>query len=264
MATKPVLVDLDFGSAAKVINLGTPVSAGDAATKAYVDALVEGLAWKDNARVAAGTNITVASPGATIDGVTMATNDRVLLRAQTTTTENGVYIFNGSATPMTRANDASTYDELESAVVTVDEGTGAGTTWRQSGVNGVIGTNAVTWGSFGTSAPAASETVSGIAELATQAETDTGTDDLRMVTPLKLATWSGRIKKFSQQIGDGSATSIAVTHNLNTRQLHVGVFQDSGTFDLVDCEVELTSVNQATFKFNTAPASNALRVTIIG
>jgi len=46
-------------------------------------------------------------------------------------------------------------------------------------------------GSGGGAAAAASESVSGIAELATQAETDAGSDDLRIVTPLKLATYSG-------------------------------------------------------------------------
>ena len=264
MASKPYLVDIDLGGIAKVINAQAPVAAADLTTKAYVDALIEGLAWKDNARVSTQANTTIASPGATVDGITMVANDRVLVRAQTTQTENGVYIWNGAAVAMTRANDASTFDELENAVVGVDEGTSAGTQWRQSAVNGVLGTNNVLWGSFGTSAPAASETVSGIAEIATQAETDAGTDDLRIVTPLKMATYAGRVKKFTQVIGDASATSIAVNHNLNTRALHVGVFQDSGTFDLVDCEVELTSVNQATFKFNTAPALNALRVTIIG
>lgn len=264
MATKPILVDLDFGSVAKVTNLQAPVAAGDAATKSYVDGLVEGLAWKDQARVSTQANTTIASPGAAIDGITMVANDRVLVRAQTTVPENGIYIWNGAAVAMTRTNDASTFDELESAVITVDEGTSAGTTWRQSAINGVIGTNNVTWAAFGTSAPAASETTAGIAEIATQAETDAGTDDLRFVTPLKLATYAGRVRKFNQVIGDASATSIAVNHNLNTRALHIGVFQDTGTFDLVDCEVELTTVNQATFKFNSAPALNALRVTVIG
>lgn len=264
MASKLFLVDVDFGGVAKAVNLQAPVAAGDAATKSYVDGLVEGLAWKDQVRVAAAGNIAIAGPGAAIDGVTMVANDRVLLRAQTAGAENGIYIWNGAAVAMTRSNDASTFDELESAITTVDEGTGAGTSWRQAVVNGTLGTTTITWQAFGTAAAAASETTAGIAELATQAETDAGTDDLRIVTPLKLLNYSLRIKKFSAVIGDAAATSIAVNHNLNTRQLVIGVFQDTGSFDLVDCEVELTTVNQATFKFNTAPALNALRVNIMG
>lgn len=264
MATKPILVDYDFGGAARITGLLDPSGAQDAATKAYVDAALEGLAWKDNARVSTASNISIASPGATLDGVTMAANDRVLVRGQTSQPENGIYIWNGAAVAMTRAADASTVAELRSAVITIDEGTSAGSTFRQSTVSGVIGTANIVWGSFGTSAPAASETVAGILELATQAETDAGTDDLRAVTPLKLASWSGRLRRFPQTIGDGSATSIIVTHNLNTRDVHAEVWQATGTFDKVDCEMELTSVNQITFKFNTAPGSNALRVVIIG
>lgn len=264
MATKPILTDLDFGGVAKIINLQTPTAPSDAVTKGYVDSAVEGLAWKDDCRVATQANISLASPGATVDGVTMATNDRVLVRAQSAAAENGIYIWNGAAVAMTRALDASTFDELEQAVVTVGEGTSAGSTFRQSTVNGTLGSTAVNWTSFGTSAPAANETTAGILEIATQAETDAGTDDQRAVTPAKLANWSGRIRKITQTIGDNSATSIAVTHNLNTRDVHCQVFQASGTFDLVDCEVELTSVNIATFKFNTAPALNALRVVIVG
>lgn len=259
---KPILTDLDFGTTARVINMQNPVNAQDGATKAYVDSLVEGLAWKDNVRVATQANISIASPGATIDGITMATNDRVLVRSQTTTTENGIYIWNGAATPLTRTLDASTYEELESAVVTVDEGTSAGATFRQSGVNGTIGSTAVTWTSFGTASPAASEASAGIAEIATQAETDTGTDDLRFVTPLKLATWSGRVRKFSQTFGDGSATAYTITHNLNSQDVHVTIRQATGTFDEVIAEVEMTGVNAITIRTNTAPALNSLRVFI--
>lgn len=261
---KPILTDLDFGSNAKPINLSAPTAAGDAATKAYVDSAVEGLAWKDAARVATQANLNLASPGATIDGVTMAANDRVLVRSQTTGADNGLYVWNGAAAAMTRAADASTFDELEQAVVTVEEGTSAGATFRQTAVNGTLGTTTVTFSAFGTSAPAATETTAGIAEVATQAETDAGTDDARFVTPLKLATYSGRLRKFSQTFGDGAATSYVITHNLNTRDVQVQVWQASGTYDLVDCEVEATSTTTVTIKTNSAPASNALRAVVMG
>lgn len=264
MAVKSVNTDLDFGSAGRITGLLNGVSAQDAATVAQLNSAVEGLSWKDSVRVATQGNVSIASPGATVDGITMITNDRVLVRANTSQPENGIYVWNGAAVPMTRAPDASTADELEQAVTTVEEGTSAGASFRQTGVNITLGVGNVIWATFGTSSAAANETTAGIAEVATQAEVDAGTDDARIVTPLKLATWSGRIRKYGQLFGDGSATSYAITHNLNTRRVHVQVYQASGTFDLVDCEVELTSVNQATLKFNSAPASNALEVTIIG
>lgn len=260
---KPVLTDLDFGTSAKVINLPAPTAAGDGANKAYVDSLVEGLAWKDDVRVSTQANLNLAAPGATIDGITMVANDRVLVRSQTTTTENGIYIWNGAATPATRSLDASTYDELEQAVVSVSEGSNAGSTFRQTGINGTIGSTAVVWASFGTSAPAASESTAGIAEIATQAETDTGTDDTRIVTPLKLATYANRAKRFAVNFGDGSATSYVITHNLGTLDVEVYVRETGGSVREAMVEIQHTSTNSITILTKTAPAVNALRAIVI-
>lgn len=261
---RKIFTDFDFQSVSKVTNLPTPSASGDAANKAYVDSLVEGLAWKGSCRVATQANINLSSPGATIDGVTMASQDRVLVRAQTTASANGIYVWNGAATPMTRALDANTFAELEQAVTTAEEGTSAGVAYRQDQVNGTLESSNINWVTFGTIAPAASETTSGIAELATQAETDAGTDDLRIVTPLKLANWSGRLRKVGSNIGDGSATSYTVTHNLNTRDVIVRVFPNSGQYDDVEVDVQRTSVNAVTVVFASAPAANAYRVVVMG
>jgi len=165
---------------------------------------------------------------------------------------------------MTRSLDASTFAELEQAIITVEEGTDAGTTWRQTQINGTVDSSNVLFTSFAAAAPAASETTAGIAEIATQAETDTGTDDARIVTPLKLANWSGRIRKVSSNIGDGSNTSYTVTHNLNTRDVVVRLFPNSGEYDDVEADVQRTGVNTVTVVFATAPASNAYRVVVVG
>jgi hypothetical protein len=260
---KKIFTDFDFQSVSKVINLPSPSSNGDAATKSYVDSLVEGLAWKDSCRVASQSNLNLSSPGATIDGITMASQDRVLVRSQTTTADNGIYVWNGSSSAMTRSLDASTFAELEQAVTTVEEGSSAGSTYRQDQVNGTLGSSTISWVTFGTAAPSASESTAGIAELATQAETDAGTDDARIVTPLKLATWSGRVKKYSVAIGDGSATSYTVTHNLASRDVQVTVYNAS-TYDEVITDVTHATTNTLTIVFASAPASNAYRVVVIG
>ncbi|HEY5444858.1 MAG TPA: hypothetical protein VIJ87_10390 [Pyrinomonadaceae bacterium] len=262
MATVLVRADHDYNSVSKIINLVDPTGAQDAATKAYVDTLVEGLAWKDSVRVKAPSNVTISSPGATIDGITMTTGDRMLLNNQTTTTENGIYVWNGAATPATRAADASTSSELEQAVTTVEEGTSANTTWRQQTVNFVLGTGSPSFVAFGTAASAASETVAGIAEIATQAETDAGTDDARMVTPLKLKTSPFVHKGFASSFGDGSATSYVITHNLNSLDVSVYVYENGGSKRQVVCEVQHTSVNSVTLLFSSSVASNALRALV--
>ena len=262
--SKQVLSDFDFNNAARIVNLPDPTLAQHPATKAYVDSAVEGLAWKDSVRVASTANLTITGPGATIDGVTMSANDRVLLKDQTTASQNGLYIWNGAAVSMTRAADANTFAELEQAVVTVEEGTSAGASFRQTAVNGTIDSTSVAWTSFGTSAAAATETTAGVLEIATQSETDTGTDDLRAITALKLNNWSGRKRKATATFGDGSATSFNIDHNFNTRDVQVEVYRNSGNYDSVLCDVTRPSVNRVTLTFAAAPAASAFNVVVLG
>lgn len=262
--SKKFLVDIDLGGVARVVGALDGVSAQDYATVNQLNSAIEGLAWKDSCRVASTANINLAAPGATIDAISMAANDRFLAKNQTAGAENGIYIWNGAATPATRAPDMSTAAEVEQAVTTVEEGTAAGATYRQTVVNVTLGTTTLTWTLFGTSAPAASETTAGIAEIATQAETDTGTDDARMVTPLKLATYVNKKLKLTNTIGDGSSTSIAVTHNFNTKALLAQVYRTGSPFDYVECDIQQTSVNQMTFIFASAPAAGAYTYVILG
>ena len=88
-----------------VKGLPAPSSAGDAVTKAYADALSGGISPQLSVRVASTGNLNLAAAGATIDGVTMATSDRVLVKNQTTTSQNGIYTY--SAGVLTRASDAN-------------------------------------------------------------------------------------------------------------------------------------------------------------
>lgn len=254
---------LDFNSQGSIINLLNATLPQSPATLAQVNSLIEGLAWKDNAVVATQGNISIASPGATIDGITMVAGDRFVARAQTAQTENGIYIWNGAAVAATRSLDGTDVNELKNAIVTVDSGTSAGVTYRQITVAGVIGTANIIWNTFGTAAAAASETVSGIAEIATQAETDAGTDDLRIVTPLKLKTSPFAAKRFASTFGDGTATQYTITHNLNSQDVVVSIRLATGTFAEVICDVEMTTVNSITVRFAVAPASNAMRAVIV-
>lgn len=260
---KSVVSDLDFGGVARPTGLPAPVSSSDAATKGYVDSAVEGLAWKASARVATQANVNLASPGAAVDGVAMAANDRVLVRSQTAPAENGIYIWNGAAVAMTRSADASTAAELEQAVVSVEEGTSAGASYRQTSINFVLDTGAVAWAAFGTAAGAASETSAGVAEIATQAETDAGADDARIVTPAKLAGHANRAKRYSTDVGDGAATQYTVTHNLGTRDVLVQVRRNSGNYDEVMAQVEVLTTNTVRVTFATAPTANQFRVSVL-
>lgn len=111
------------------ITVPTPTLGAQSTPKSYVDNLLAGLGWKNPVRAMSTANIVIATPGATIGGVTMAVNDRFALSGQTTASENGLYIFNGPAVPATRSTDADTGAELVNASFYVSEGTSADTQW---------------------------------------------------------------------------------------------------------------------------------------
>jgi hypothetical protein len=253
---------LDFGGARRIINLPDGTDPQHPATVAQLNAAVEGLNWKDSVRVSTQGNINLAAPGSTIDGVTMVASDRFLVRAQTTASQNGIYIWNGAAVAATRSLDMNSATEVEQATTTVEEGTDAGVTYRQTAVNVTLDTTSLAWTVFGSSVGAASETSPGIVELATQGEVNTGTDTTRAVTPATLAGSVWGTRKFNANFGDGSATSFVLTHNFNTFDVTVEVFRNSGNRDTVLAEVQRTSVNQVTIVVDTAPASNAFRALI--
>jgi phage-related tail fiber protein len=111
----------------RAVNGADGSAATDLVTLQQVQALVRGLDWKPSVRAASTGNLNLASPGASIDGVTMATNDRFLAKDQTTGSQNGIYVWNGAATPATRALDADSSAEVTSGMaVTSTEGTANG------------------------------------------------------------------------------------------------------------------------------------------
>jgi hypothetical protein len=108
----------------------------------------------------------------------------------------------------------------------------------------------------------ATETVLGVVRLATQAEANAGTNDTAVITPLKLKTvLDNRIGGYAANIGNGSATSYAVTHSLNTIDVIV-MIKDNSTLEEVFADVVITDANTVTVSFAIAPTSNAYRVII--
>jgi Phage Tail Collar Domain len=102
---------------------------------------------KKNCRVATTANLTLTGPGATIDGVTMSTGDRVLVKDQSTQSSNGIYTWEGAASSMVRAADADTAAEICGAIVVVSAGTAnAGKTYSTNFAStDTLSTTALFW-----------------------------------------------------------------------------------------------------------------------
>lgn len=250
----------------RITTMADPTSAQDAATKNYVDLAVQGIAWKASVRAAttaAGTLASSFANGSVIDGVTLATGDRILVKNQATGTENGIYTVNATGAP-TRATDADTGAEMSQAAVFVREGTtNADSAWVCSNDGTItLGTTSLTFVQFTTAGGVqnATTTTSGISRYATQAEAQAKSISNAALTPAAVADFA---RKYTGLIGDGSSTSIAVTHGLGSQYVTAQVF-DASTNLMVECDTTLTSSTQTTFTFATAPASNAYRVVIVG
>lgn len=260
----PVKTTLDFTGGGAIVGIASSTAAGQPVEHSQLAAAIEGLKSKDPAVTSASSNVNLAAPGAAVGGVTMVSGDRFVAYGQTAGAENGIYVWNGAATPATRSLDANTLVELAQAIIPITGGPDAGTTLRQTVTSGTLGVTTLSFVTFGTNVPAASEATAGRIEIATQAETDAGTDDARAVTPLKLATYAGAVKSFSAVFGDGSATSAVITHNLNTKKVGVSIFETGGSERQTVMDVERTSVNSVTIRANAAIANGGYQAIVTG
>lgn len=97
-----------------------------------IQASIYGLDLKNSVRAASTGNVTLTAPGTAIDGVTLAVNDRILLKNQTAPKENGIYVWTASGATLTRSADANNAANVTSQLaVSVAEGTAnKNTTWK--------------------------------------------------------------------------------------------------------------------------------------
>jgi len=277
--------DLSIGTH-KLTNVTDPTGAQDAATKAYVDALAQGAVWKPEASYATtaalaantyangtagvGATLTANSNGimAAVDGQTPVAGDIILVKNEATAANNGLYTvtsIGSGGTPyvLTRIIQMDSAGEIAGSATLVR----TGTTNAQQGfvVSGAgpftVGTTAINWVQF-----------TGVADITAGAGlTKTGNSlDVGAGTGISVAADSVGIdlavvaRKFAVDIGDGSSTSIVITHNLGTLDVLATVYDKSSPNSDVWCDVQHTSTNTATLVFSVAPTTNQYRAVVLG
>jgi len=218
-------------NAQRATGVADPSSAQDAATKAYVDAQLAGVAsgqtLKGDVRAAVATNVTISAPGTTLDGVTAVSGELFLLTGQSTPTENGPYVFNGAAVAMTRALNWNTDPEaVRGSYWVVREGS------KADEFALLTNDTAIT---LGTTTP----------------------------TFTFIAAQSGAVNGYTTTCPSTSGGATwTVTHNLATKFVVAQVARVASPYDIVDVRIERTTTNTLSVLPDVALSSGEFEIMV--
>lgn len=272
----------------KIVGLQLPTFGSDAASKAYVDNSIAGLKWKNPVKVATTANITL-SGAQTIDGISVIAGDRVLVKNQTTPSQNGIYDVSNSG--WTRASDMNAWTMVPSAAVMIEQGTvNSDTRWNcTSDSGGTLNTTAITFVQFmGADSITAGDGLNKSGNVLSvnvdnesleivgdtlQLKTNEGvqgsgldvsedgvklslnTDQFSVQSGLLTLQTEYNFQKSSGTItGNGSATAFDFTHNLNTKQVVIELY-DTDNDKTILVETKRKNLNEVTVTFKVAPAN---------
>lgn len=211
-----------------------PAQTGTSAAQwSQVQDLVTGqmsnLDYKGSVRVASTANVSVSTAPSTLDGVSLAAGNRMLLKNQTSASENGIYEFVSAGAALVRTADANASAEVTAGLwVTVEEGTvNADTAWLLTTNNPIVlDTTALTFTQY---PPAA----------------------------------LGNLTRYAVTGPGSSGTTWTITHNLGSEDVIVGV-REVSTKEEVDVKITHTDTNTVTVTTGASMGANSLRAVVIG
>lgn len=270
-------------------NLAAPVSANDAARLTDVQTASAGIDNKPSARAASTANVVVASGLVTttvVDGVTLTTGDRVLLKNQTTATENGLYVV-----PAAGAASRTTDTLTANSFVFVEEGTvNADTQWMITN-NGaiVIGTTSISWAQFGAPGSVSGTTnrITASAGVIDISAAYVGQTSLTTLGTVTTGVWNGTsiavlnggtgattaaaartnlgaVGKYAADLAALVAgVELTITHSLNSLDV-IPSFRTNSDGQGLELAWRVTGVNTIVVQADLAYAASAVRVTVVG
>lgn len=257
----------------KLTNVVDGVSAQDAVTKAQLDAAVaalqSGMVLKGAVTCAATTNVNLASPGTTIDGVTMSSGMVVLLTGQTTGSQNGPYVWTASGSALTRALNWDTSGEaVLGSFWLVEQGTNADTLAVMTNDTAItLGTDTPAF-IFRGAAGATYTSGNGLGLTGTQFNVIPGSGILADGTSTRvdyskvLQKVTGVIPTSTTGIVSVSGANITINHGLNNSAVDVVIRAFSSPYSgytagqKVEFDDVCSDANNVTFALPAAPASN--------
>ncbi len=216
----------------KITGLQDGSANSDAATVGQLNSVAAGLDTKASVRVAttaAGTLASSFANGQSVDGITLATGDRILIKNQASASENGIYVVAASGSP-TRATDFDAWTEIPGALVAAEVGsTNADKVFISTAdQGGTLNTTAITF------------------------------------TILNPTAGAG-LTKYAQDItGNGATTQFTVTHSLSTTDVQISVYDVANDLEVL-MDKKRPTANTVRLDFAVAPANlKVYRVVVIG
>jgi Repeat of unknown function (DUF5907) len=256
----------------RIVNVSDPTANADAATKFYVDNLIQGLDSHPSVRAASVANVSVAPPSnapSTLDGVSLAAGDRVLLKDQTNQTQNGIYVVQIVGTGINgtwaRATDQDTWAEVPSAYVWVEEGTvNADTGWVcTANQGGTLGTTNMPWALFASAAAL----IAGLGLTKAGNTIDVGAGTGIAVAADTVSVDPAIIPRYYSSATHGAGTTITIlqsTHGCRASRglIVMTVVEATGAEVLAD--VVIAANGDVTITFAASQGANTIRTTVVG
>lgn len=255
------------------------------ATRSYVDSVAEGLHIHASVEAATDEPLTDTTSGSVtydnnagtltlstalteLDGVTLTNGMRILVKNEGEAGgeglfTNGIYTWATGGTVLTRATDFNTAGEIQGGdFVFVSGGTKYNSTgWVQIDNVTTLGTDSIEWVQF--SGAGTFLAGDGLSLIGNTFAVGAGTG-ISVAADTVAVDTTVVARKYTTTIGDGVETSYTITHNLNTRDVHVSVYKNSADYDEVEVDVLKASTSTVVLNFAVAPTTNQYVVSVIG